>query len=69
MAKQTVKFLKSKHLLDRFFLYIWTVTIADDGTKGQRKKRFIRKDEFQFPEVFLKMSRARMALRIKEDGL
>jgi hypothetical protein len=64
--KRTRKFLASKRLLDRFFLCLWTVTIADDGTKGPRKKRLLRKDGFQFPETFVGMSRARMALRIKE---
>lgn len=63
--KATVKFMRSQRYLKTWFVFMWTVPIAEDGTKGERKKRYVWcHPANQFGRRILEqLDRAKMALR------
>jgi len=65
--KTTRKFLKSKALLNRYFVNVWTVGIGEDGKRiyGTMKKRVVKADSAIAKSMLLQLDRMRCPQRVK----
>jgi hypothetical protein len=64
--KTTRKFLQSKHYLNTYFGYVWTVAVDENGKRlGKPMKRMYAKTDPRWRNILMHLDRMRCPLRVK----
>ena len=64
--KTTRRFLKSKAILNRYFVNIWTVCIGPDGKRlGKPKRRLVKGNGSLQMSILRQLDKMKCPLRIK----